>query len=134
MSDCVSSGLEVVDPSDELEASVFARNCTSRSTMEDVVTKWAVLALVALRDYRFNALRRRVDGISEKMLSQTLQTLERDGMVTRSVLATFPPRVEYSTTALGAQVADRLRGLIDLLERSVTDVTDSRRVYDARQS
>ncbi len=134
MSDNISSPEETV-PSDE-SVTVFARDGLSRSTMEDVVTKWAVLTLVCLRksDYRFNALRRRVDGVSEKMLSQTLQTLERDGMVTRAVLATIPARVEYSITPLGAQVADRLRGLIDLLERSVTDVTEAREAYDARQS
>lgn len=68
------------------------------------------------------------------MLAQTLQTLEGDGMVTRAVLTTIPPRVDYSITPLGAQVADRLRGLIDLLEASVTDVTEARRAYDARQS
>jgi DNA-binding HxlR family transcriptional regulator len=135
MSDNVSVRQESVDPSDE-SVTVFARNCLSRSVMEHVVTKWAVLALVCLRksDFRFNALRRQVDGVSEKMLSQTLQTLERDGMVTRAVLTTIPPRVEYSITPLGAQVADRLRELIDLLEGSVTDVTEARRAYDARPS
>lgn len=135
MSDNLSFRQETVGPSDE-SVTVYARNGVSRSTMEDIVTKWAVLALVCLRksDYRFNALRRRVDGVSEKMLSQTLQTLERDGMVTRAVVTTIPPRVEYSITPLGAQVADRLRGLIDLLEGSVTDVTEARRAYDARQS
>jgi DNA-binding HxlR family transcriptional regulator len=124
------------DPADELVASVFTRNCLSRSAMADVVGKWAVLTLVALRegDYRFNALRRRVDGVSEKMLSQTLQTLERDGMVTRAVLSTIPPRVEYSITPLGAEVADRLGQLIDLLEGTVDQVADARRVYDARQA
>ncbi len=135
MSDDIASCQETVDPSDE-SGTVFARDGLSRSTMEDVVTKWAVLALVCLRksDYRFNALRRQVEGVSEKMLSQTLQTLERDGMVTRAVLTTIPPRVEYSITPLGAQVADRLRGLIDLLEGSVTDVTEARQAYDARQA
>lgn len=68
------------------------------------------------------------------MLSQTLQTLERDGMVERSVLSSIPPRVEYSITPLGAHVADRLRGLIDLLEESVALVTESRRAYDSRRS
>ncbi len=135
MSENVSSRQETVDHSDDL-VTVFARNCPSRSTMEDIVSKWAVLTLVCLRknDSRFNALRRQVDGVSEKMLSQTLQTLERDGMVTRTVLTTIPPRVEYSITPLGARVADRLRGLIDVLEDSVTDVTDARRTYDTHQS
>ena len=123
-----------VDPSDQLVTDVFARGCLSRATMEDVAGKWGILALLALAegDYRFNALRRRVDGVSEKMLSQTLQTLERDGMVVRSVQSTIPPRVEYSLTALGAEVASRLRGLADLLEASTDAVQAARDAYDAR--
>ncbi|MBW0105296.1 helix-turn-helix domain-containing protein [Pseudonocardia sp. KRD291] len=122
------------DPTDELVTTVFARHCLSRSTLEDVAGKWGILALLALResDFRFNALRRRVEGVSEKMLSQTLQTLERDGLVLREVRTTIPPRVEYSLTGLGAQVAHRLHGLADLLEESVPQVTEARRAYDAR--
>src|ERR1700709_1551580 len=106
------------DPADELITTVFARRCTSRATLEDIGSKWGILALLALGegDYRFNALRRRVEGVSEKMLSQTLQTLERDGLISRDVQATIPPRVEYSLTPLGAQVAGKLRDLADLLE------------------
>jgi len=127
-----STGL--VDPIDALVVDVFARNCTSRATLEDVAGKWGILALLALGDgdYRFNALRRKVDGVSEKMLSQTLQTLERDGMLTRQVLSTIPPRVEYSLTSLGGQVAESLRGLAALLEASVDEVTTARTSYDAR--
>src|SRR5690606_567080 len=74
--------------------------------------------------YRFNALRRRVEGVSEKMLSQTLQALERDGMVTRDVVTTIPPRVEYGLTPLGEQVAARLRALADLLEAEAAGATE----------
>jgi DNA-binding HxlR family transcriptional regulator len=124
------------DPTDELVTDVFARNCASRSTLEDICGKWAVLALLALGegDYRFNALRRRVDGVSEKMLSQTLQTLERNGMVTRQVQSAIPPRVEYSLTELGIQVARRVRELADLIEASVPEVTAARVAYEHRQS
>ena len=95
---------------------------------EDVTSKWASLALLALGEgrYRFNALRRRIDGVSERMLSQTLQTLERDGMLTREVLTAIPPRVEYSLTPLGARVAEQLRGLADLLEASVPELQTAR--------
>ena len=105
-------------PAQELVTSVFARGCTSRAAFEVVTGKWSSLALLALGEgsYRFNALRRRVEGVSEKMLSQTLQALERDGMVAREVVTTIPPRVEYSLTPLGVQVAERLRALADLLE------------------
>jgi DNA-binding HxlR family transcriptional regulator len=122
------------DPTDELITTVFARRCASRATLEDVGSKWGILALLALGegDLRFNALRRRVDGISEKMLAQTLQTLERDGLLTRDVQATIPPRVEYSLTPLGTKIAVRLRELADLLEASAAEVTAAREAYDAR--
>jgi DNA-binding HxlR family transcriptional regulator len=117
-----------------LIADVFARDCTSRELLADVAGKWAVLALLALDEggYRFNALRRRVQGVSEKMLAQTLQTLERDGLVVREVVTAIPPRVEYELTPLGARVAEQVRGLVELLEEAVPGVTDSRAAYDAR--
>jgi DNA-binding HxlR family transcriptional regulator len=125
-----------VGPSRELVSDVFARDCPSRAAFEDVTAKWASLALLALREgnYRFNALRRRVEGVSEKMLSQTLQALERDGMLTRDVVTAIPPRVEYALTPLGAQVAERLRGLADLLEASAGEVARARASYAGRQS
>jgi DNA-binding HxlR family transcriptional regulator len=111
-------------PTQELVTDVFARGCGSRAAFEVVTSKWSSLALLALGEgsYRFNALRRRVEGVSEKMLSQTLQALERDGMVTRDVVTTIPPRVEYSLTPLGEAVAERLRSLADLLEASVAEM------------
>jgi DNA-binding HxlR family transcriptional regulator len=110
-------------PAQELVTDVFARGCTSRAAFEVVTSKWASLALLALGEgsYRFNALRRRVEGVSEKMLSQTLQALERDGMVTREVVTTIPPRVEYGLTPLGERVAERLRALADLLEEEAAE-------------
>jgi DNA-binding HxlR family transcriptional regulator len=118
----------------QLVADVFARNCTSRPVLQDVTGRWGTLALAALHDgpSRFNALRRRVDGVSEKMLSQTLQALERDGLVLRDVQGTIPPRVEYRLTPLGAQVADKLLELIELIEGSIDAVAESQRAYDER--
>ncbi|GAB0101655.1 helix-turn-helix domain-containing protein [Nocardia sp. JMUB6875] len=118
-----------VDPT--LEADVFARNCASRPVLQDVASRWGVLALAALREgpYRFSALRRRVDGISERMLSQTLQTLERDGMVNREVQQSIPPVVEYTLTDLGAKVADQLVGLIDILESNISAITEAQTKY-----
>ncbi|WCN84624.1 winged helix-turn-helix transcriptional regulator [Micromonospora sp. LH3U1] len=119
-------------PTQELVSDVFARGCTSRAAFEGVTSKWASLALLALGEdrYRFNALRRRIDGVSERMLSQTLQTLERDGMLTREVLTAIPPRVEYSLTPLGARVAEHLRGLADLLEASVPELQTARDTHE----
>ncbi|MCA1655413.1 MAG: helix-turn-helix transcriptional regulator [Pseudonocardiaceae bacterium] len=113
---------------------VFARGCPSRETLEHATGRWGILALVALRDgkNRFNALRRRVDGISEKMLSQTLHALERDGLVLREARETIPPHVEYSLTPLGEEFAERLFGLVDLVEGRMPEVLAARETYDAR--
>jgi DNA-binding HxlR family transcriptional regulator len=113
---------------------VFARDCTSRGVLEAVASKWGVLALLALGEgeFRFNALRRKVEGVSEKMLSQTLRTLERDGLISREVHSAIPPRVEYALTPFGRQVAERLRDLADLLESSVDAVSAARESYQAR--
>lgn len=121
-----------VDPGHQLVADVFERGCPSRQTLENVASKWGILALAALRhgSYRFNALRRRVDGVSEKMLAQTLHALERDGLVDREVRTAIPPRVEYSLTPLGAQVADTLLELIELMEREMPAVRAARQYYD----
>lgn len=118
---------------EDLVADVFARDCASRDLLADVAGKWAVLALLALDEggYRFNALRRRVQGVSEKMLAQTLQTLERDGLVDRAVITAIPPRVEYALTPLGARVARNVRELVELLEAAVPEVTAARAAYDA---
>ncbi|MFI2476328.1 winged helix-turn-helix transcriptional regulator [Nocardia xishanensis] len=114
-----------------LEADVFARNCTSRPVLQNVASRWGILAMVALREgpYRFSALRRRVDGVSERMLSQTLQALERDGMVHREVQETIPPRVEYTLTELGAEVADRLEALIQVVETNMPRVREAQAAY-----
>lgn len=124
------------DPDDALVTDVFARGCTSRAALEDVATTWGLLALLALGegDYRFNALRRRVTGVSERMLARTLQTLERDGLVDRTVLSAIPPSVEYSLTPLGAGVAERVRGLADLLEGAAGDIAAARERHDLRTS
>ncbi|MDI9903840.1 helix-turn-helix domain-containing protein [Rhodococcus sp. IEGM 1409] len=123
---------DVVDPT--LEADVFARGCNSRAALQNATGRWGALALAALNEgpYRFSALRRRVDGVSERMLSQTLQTLERDGLVHREVLETIPPKVEYSLTELGADVAAKITALIELLESQVPKIVASQASYDAR--
>lgn len=112
---------EGTGPAQSLVADVFARGCASRAAFEDVTGKWSSLVLIALgeSDFRFNALRRKVEGVSEKMLAQTLQALEQDGMVAREVVTAIPPRVEYSLTPLGSAVAVKLRELADLLETAV---------------
>ncbi|CAL9411325.1 winged helix-turn-helix transcriptional regulator [Streptomyces sp. enrichment culture] len=111
---------------------VFARACPSRSTLEHVTGRWGSLTLGALYEgsLRFNALRRRVDGVSEKMLSQTLQALERDGLVHREAQPTNPPRVDYELTPLGREVAERLLALIRCVEGGMDAVLQARERYD----
>ncbi|MGI5458272.1 winged helix-turn-helix transcriptional regulator [Streptomyces sp. CA-249302] len=116
----------------DLPFNVFAKACPSRGTLEHVTGRWGALTLGALHEgsLRFNELRRRVDGVSEKMLSQTLHALERDGLVHREAQPTNPPRVDYELTPLGREVAERLLGLIHLLEGRMDDVLTARLRYD----
>ena len=111
---------------------VFVKACPSRGTLEHVTGRWGGLTLCALHEgsLRFNELRRRVDGVSEKMLSQTLHALERDGLVHREAQPTNPPRVDYELTPLGHGVAERLKGLVDFVESRMDDVLAARTRYD----
>jgi DNA-binding HxlR family transcriptional regulator len=112
---------------------VFARDCPSRGTLEHVTGRWGSLTLGALSEntLRFNELRRRVEGVSEKMLSQTLHALERDGLVHREDQQTNPPRVDYRLTPLGERVTRQLLSLIDLVEHEMPQVLAARESYDA---
>ncbi|MFJ1812163.1 MULTISPECIES: winged helix-turn-helix transcriptional regulator [unclassified Streptomyces] len=116
----------------DLPFDVFARSCPSRGTLEHVTGRWGGLTLGALYEgpLRFNELRRRVDGVSEKMLSQTLHALERDGLVHREAQPTNPPRVDYELTPLGREVAERLLSLIHCVEGRMGDVLAARERYD----
>lgn len=118
--------------SDDLAFNVFARACPSRGTLEHITGKWGGLTLGALKEgsFRFNELRRRVDGVSEKMLSQTLHALERDGLVHREAQPTNPPRVDYELTPLGHAVAERLLALIGLVEERMPEVLTAQVRYD----
>ncbi|MCH0565304.1 MULTISPECIES: helix-turn-helix domain-containing protein [unclassified Streptomyces] len=119
-------------PEQDLPYNVFAKACPSRGTLEHVTGRWGSLTLGALHEgsLRFNELRRRVDGVSEKMLSQTLHALERDGLVHREAQPTNPPRVDYELTPLGRQVAERLLALIHFVEGSMDEVLAARERYD----
>lgn len=126
------TGIQERTPEQDLPYDVFAKACPSRGTLEHVTGRWGALTLGALHEgsLRFNELRRRVDGVSEKMLSQTLHALERDGLVHREAQSTNPPRVDYELTPLGHEVAERLLGLIHLVEGRMDEVLASRGRYD----
>jgi DNA-binding HxlR family transcriptional regulator len=97
---------------------VFAEQCPSREVLKHVTSRWGVLVLVALLagTHRFSDLRRKIGGVSEKMLAQTLQWLEGDGFVLRVSYPVVPPHVEYSLTPLGQEVGQRVQGLADWIE------------------
>ncbi|TDT30240.1 HxlR family transcriptional regulator [Streptomyces sp. BK208] len=120
----------------DLPFDVFSRACPSRGTLEHVTGRWGALTLGALYEasFRFNELRRRVDGVSEKMLAQTLHALERDGLVHREAQPTNPPRVDYDLTPLGREVAERLTALIQCLEGRMDEVLAARERYDAQRT
>lgn len=117
----------------EFAFDVLAQRCPSRPVLEHITGRWGSLVLIALRESpaRFNELRRRVGGVSEKMLAQSLHALERDGFVAREVHSTIPPRVEYSLTGLGARTAGKLWELVLHLEDAMPHVLDAQQRYDA---
>lgn len=107
---------------------VYAPACPSRGILEHVTSRWGVLILVALLEdtHRFSELRRKIGGVSEKMLAQTLQTLEADGFVHREVFPEIPPRVEYSLTSLGREAAAHVATLINWIEGNLGRVLAAR--------
>jgi DNA-binding HxlR family transcriptional regulator len=96
--------------------------CPSREVLKHLTSRWGILTLVALNDggiQRFSELRRKIGGVSERMLAHTLQLLEGDGMVERIAHPVVPPHVEYRLTPLGKEAASRLRGLAEWIEASL---------------
>jgi DNA-binding HxlR family transcriptional regulator len=116
-------------------ANVYSADCPTRQILDRVGDKWAVLILLLLRDgpVRFNQLRRAIEGISQKMLSQVLKSLERDGLIRRRAIATVPVTVEYSITPLGTTLAAAVDPLRDWAERNLKEVSAAQRRYDAQR-
>lgn len=107
---------------------LFAERCPSRDVLQHVTSRWGVLVLVALLGgtHRFSELRRKVGGVSERMLAQTLQWLEGDGFVLRTAYPVVPPHVEYSLTPLGVDVGLRVQALADWIELSLPTILQAR--------
>lgn len=107
---------------------LFEPNCPSRSVLKHLTSRWGVLVLVALLagTHRFSDLRRKVGGVSEKMLAQTLQDLESDGLVLRKSYDVVPPHVEYSLTPLGLEAAQKMEALTDWIEMSLPRIMAAR--------
>lgn len=113
---------------------LFAGPCPSRDILKNVSSRWGVLILISLRDgtHRFSELRRRIGGVSEKMLAQSLQALEADGFVQRIAYPVVPPHVEYSLTASGEEVARLVAALADWIEVQVPEVMTHRAEFEQR--
>lgn len=106
---------------------VFTSDCPSRVVLDHVTSKWGTLVLLALADgdaLRWTELRRRAQGVSEKMLAQTLRTLEADGLVHRDAKPVVPPHVEYSLTPLGRGLANHLVPLMAWVAEHATAIVD----------
>ncbi|ELI8304046.1 helix-turn-helix transcriptional regulator [Yersinia enterocolitica] len=103
-------------------------DCPSREVLKRVTSRWGVLVLIALSNetLRFSALRRKIGGVSEKMLAQTLQNLEEDGFVDRIAYPVVPPHVEYQLTPLGKEVQDQVEGLAVWLEENLHRIMEKR--------
>lgn len=103
---------------------VFSTACPSREILNHVTSRWGVLVLVAMMEgtHRFSDLRRKIGGVSEKMLAQTLQQLEKDGFIDRISYPVVPPHVEYSLTPLGEEIGAQVDSLIDWIESNLPKI------------
>ncbi|MHA7305998.1 winged helix-turn-helix transcriptional regulator [Arthrobacter sp. TMN-49] len=117
----------------ELEWDPYDRNCPSRQVLDRVGDRWTVLVVGALTrgPLRFTELAERVDGVSQKMLTQTLRNLERDGLVTRTMYAQIPPRVEYQLTIAGISLQAPMKALEDWTKEHMPTIITARDQYDA---
>lgn len=115
-------------------ADAYLQSCPSRGVLDVIGSKWTVLIIPALvdRPLRFGELRRRLDGITQKSLTQALRRLERDGFISRTQYPTIPPRVEYALTSLGCRAANLLSSIREWAQDNLVEVLTARANYDSR--
>lgn len=106
------------------DGNLFVAQCPSREILKHVTSRWGILILISLRDgtHRFSDLRRKIGGISEKMLAQSLQALEQDGFINRVSYPVLPPHVEYTLTDLGEQISEKVTILADWIEINLSKI------------
>lgn len=112
---------------------IYSPSCPARVVLDRLADKWALLLIDRLsagERIRFNQLRREIVGISQKVLSQTLKKLERDGLVERQVYTTAPPTVEYALTELGATLGETVERLSHWAEANMPSILKAQKVYD----
>lgn len=117
-----------------LSPNVYDANCPTRLVLDRIADKWTALVIGLLENEpkRFSQLQRGIDGISQKMLSQTLRSLERDGLVQRTIFAEVPPRVEYQLTPLGKTLCEPIAAIRHWAEQYINEVESAQSDYDAR--
>lgn len=120
----------------EGEYDVYEDRCPTRLVLDRIADKWALLVLDRLKagPVRFNGLRREIKGVSQKVLSQVLKKLERDGLISRAVFPTVPVTVEYALTPLGRTLTETVAALTHWAERNMGSVLAAQQDYDARQA
>jgi DNA-binding HxlR family transcriptional regulator len=123
-----------MDTASEDWVKTYGRDCPSRTVIDVLANKWALYVLGALRRFdrplRFNELRRLLDGVTQKMLTQTLRSLERDGLVTRTLYPAVPVRVEYALTAFGEETGQLTTAIAEWSVTHAHRIHASRAAYD----
>ena len=125
--------MDTIEKTQELaRVCAFNAACPTRLILNRIADKWTVLVMILLESEtkRFSHLQREIGGISQKMLTQTLRGLERDGLVTRTVYASVPPKVEYALTPLGHTLKDLLYAIKTWSETHINEVLDAQNSYD----
>jgi len=117
----------------ELQPQCFSSDCPSRSLFDQIADKWSMMVLAVLDDgpLRFNAIRRRLEGVTQKALTQCLRRLERNGLVARHVLSLSPVAVQYDITPLGRTLQQPFRQLYEWTQFSLPMVEEARRRFDS---
>jgi DNA-binding HxlR family transcriptional regulator len=122
----------VVTTSGPDRGDAFDPDCPTRVVLDRIGDKWTVLVIGALQDgpLRFSVLRTRIGGVAAKVLTQTLRAMERDGLLTRTVHAQVPPRVDYELTDLGGSLTGPIQTLTDWAETHLAQILGARETYD----
>jgi DNA-binding HxlR family transcriptional regulator len=122
--------METIPP----KTDIFSAECPTRQILDLIANRWSVLVIGCLADgaVRFTDIRHKIGGISQKMLTQTLRQLERNGIVTRTVYAEVPPRVEYELTELGQTLYGLVGAIYDWADTHIDAVIQAQQDYDMR--
>jgi len=118
---------------EEIERKLGLDLCPIRTVLAQIGDKWSLLVILLLRDggRRFSEMQRAIPDISQRMLTQTLRKLERDGLVSRTVTPTIPPRVDYAITTLGKSLFEPIGAMAQWAVQKQPEIVEARRAFDA---